>query len=569
MKRYLLKRLRNLRPLFVIFGALLPLSVVYISGIFSVNLPAYAATGNSGNSGVSVNVSPNDVLASVPSTAFGVNTAVYDGYLTSSGIPNLLRTAGVDMLRYPGGSTSDVYNWETNTTYDGMSYANPENNFANFMKIAQASNAQPIITANYGTGTPALAAAWVKYANVTNNYNVNYWEIGNEVYGDGVYGANWEEDLNTPLGPQTYGTRALAYIQAMKAVDPNIQVGVVLTTPGGYGDGTILPGQTMDWNQTVLSDVGAEANFVIIHWYPYSSSVPSLFANLSSIPSMVASVRTQLVKYDGATLGNKIKIFVTETDSGYEDGSIQAGVFAPLDELGWIQAGASNVDWWDLHNGAGTATTDLNGQSDLNDQGILSNATCTGSVCEPAANTPFPTYYGIEMLKDFTSSGDSLVSVTSSQTNLAAYASVGSSGNESVLLANEGGTPYTVNLSNSGTALSGNATIYSYDGTGGITQTTGPANSVSVPAYSLVVVSLGTNSSSTTTTTTPSTPLQFTSVPYLNPVSCGVTISVGSQWAGGFTATVTLDNTVATTSSLAPWVWLYSWDLSWTWPAGQ
>ncbi len=276
-----------------------------------------------------------------------------------------------------------------------------------------------------------------------------------------------------------------------------------------------------------------------------------------------------MVKYDGATLGNKIKIFVTETDSGYEDGSIQAGVFAPLDELGWIQAGASNVDWWDLHNGAGTATTDLNGQSDLNDQGILSNATCTGSVCEPAANTPFPTYYGIEMLKDFTSSGDSLVSVTSSQTNLAAYASVGSSGNESVLLANEGGTPYTVNLSNSGTALSGNATVYSYDGTGGIVQTTGPANSVSVPAYSLVVVSLGTSSSSTTTTTTPSTPLQFTSVPYLNPVSCGVTISVGSQWAGGFTATVTLDNTVATTSSLAPWVWLYSWDLSWTWPAGQ
>ncbi len=47
---------------------------------------------------------------------------------------------------------------------------------------------------NYGTGTPALAAAWVQQRQVTNGDNVKFWEVGNEVYGNGTYGANWEAD---------------------------------------------------------------------------------------------------------------------------------------------------------------------------------------------------------------------------------------------------------------------------------------------------------------------------------------------------------------------------------------
>ena len=62
------------------------------------------------------------------------------------------------------------------------------------MTTAQAVGAEPIITVNYGTGTPALAAAWVTNADVTHNYGIKYWEVGNEVYGNGTYGANWEAD---------------------------------------------------------------------------------------------------------------------------------------------------------------------------------------------------------------------------------------------------------------------------------------------------------------------------------------------------------------------------------------
>ena len=77
----------------------------------------------------------------------------------------------------------------------------PGTSFSDFIGTAQGAGAQPIITVNYGTGTPALAAAWVQDADVTNNYGIQYWEVGNEVYGNGTYGANWETDshCNTSL----------------------------------------------------------------------------------------------------------------------------------------------------------------------------------------------------------------------------------------------------------------------------------------------------------------------------------------------------------------------------------
>ena len=56
--------------------------------------------------------------------AFGVNTAVWDGNLLDTSVPGLLSQAGITALRFPGGSTSDDYHWQTQTTTDG-GYVNP------------------------------------------------------------------------------------------------------------------------------------------------------------------------------------------------------------------------------------------------------------------------------------------------------------------------------------------------------------------------------------------------------------------------------------------------------------
>ena len=35
--------------------------------------------------------------------------------MNDAAIPALIKAAGIDALRYPGGSYSDIYNWQTNT----------------------------------------------------------------------------------------------------------------------------------------------------------------------------------------------------------------------------------------------------------------------------------------------------------------------------------------------------------------------------------------------------------------------------------------------------------------------
>ena len=81
------------------------------------------------------------------------------------------------------------------------------------------------IPANNAGGDTNVAATWVTYANVNHNWGVKYWEIGNEIYGNGYYaGQDWEYDLHytnqtasarvgqPALSPAAYGTNAIQFI---------------------------------------------------------------------------------------------------------------------------------------------------------------------------------------------------------------------------------------------------------------------------------------------------------------------------------------------------------------------
>ena len=213
---------------------------------------------------VHVTIDPSVTLAKITPLSFGINTAIYDSHLPDPVIPSLVKGAGFTMMRYPGGSSSDEYHWQTNTntpqTPDGApGQDNSATDFDHFMQIASACGVQPIITINYGSnptrtggGTPEEAAAWVAYAK-KKNYHVKYWEIGNEIYGNGFYGTGWETDLNAPmkpggagdpsrknnpaLSPTAYGKNVLAFARAMKAQDRSAQIGVVLAAPLSFPDG--------------------------------------------------------------------------------------------------------------------------------------------------------------------------------------------------------------------------------------------------------------------------------------------------------------------------------------------
>ena len=41
----------------------------------------------------------------------------------------------------------------------------------------------------------------MRYANITKGYGAKYWEIGNEIYGNGHYGSAWEADDHPDKSP--------------------------------------------------------------------------------------------------------------------------------------------------------------------------------------------------------------------------------------------------------------------------------------------------------------------------------------------------------------------------------
>jgi Cellulose binding domain/Fibronectin type III domain len=510
-------------------------AVLGLSGAVSVvgPAPAWAATAN-------VTVNATSGLGAVPAHGIGLNTAVYDGDMNDAAIAPLLKAAGVTAMRYPGGSYSDIYNWQNQTAAAG-GFVAPNTSFANFMSTATSAGAQPIITVNYGTGSPSLAAAWVQNA-ASNNDGITYWEVGNEVYGNGTYGANWEADahcrtsLNGSLvtvgsepsqtyncGPAEYAANVKQYISAMHAANANAKVCAVLTTPGFWPDGVTNSEYPQSWNQTVLTALGSSTQCVIVHYYPGGSSTAGMLTDPTDIASIMNTLRMQISQYAGISNPASVPVVVTETNSSIDMDTQPAALFAADMYMTWLENGATNVDWWNEHNGEGTVST-VDGATDYGDQGIFSNGTNYGGTTEPAVDTPFAPYYGIEMLSKLAAPGGAMVAATSSQSLLRVHAVRDASGNLNVLIDNEDpSNSYTVSLAYSNFTPSGTPTVYTLaNNATSITSASGSAGSVTAGPYSLTVVHVP--GSGSTGVTAPGAPGQ--------PTISGLSSSTSSNTSG-------------------------------------
>lgn len=363
--------------------------------------------------------------AKVSRIAIGVNNAVWDPHLSDTGVPDVLSDVGAKILRFPGGTTSDVYHWQTNSiTPREPGFAEPKNTFDDWMSnIVQRSGAHAMVTVNYGTnaagtggGDPSEAAAWVKYANNQMGYGVKYWEIGNEVYGNGYYGSawNWEADLHADKSPAAYAAGIRAYSQAMKNADPTIKIGASLVAPGVPPDGR----GPEPWNATVLSRACDAIDFVSVHWYPElpgRETDPQLLASTQAIPGMMRKLHALIRQYCG-TRSSHIQIMVTETNSvafnpGKQTTSGVSALYLAADYLSWLRAGASNVDWWDLHDGPdphGNLSSQILGTAQYGDFGLVSS----GGQGEPPENTPFPAYTALGMVSSVVKTGARFAAVT-------------------------------------------------------------------------------------------------------------------------------------------------------------
>jgi hypothetical protein len=131
------------------------------------------------------------------------------------------------------------------------------------------------------------AVEWVRYANVTNDWNVKYWEIGNEPFFTSQSGHIWS--------PHEYAAVFLEFAAAMKAVDPSILVGVPVH-------------DSVSWNSAVLPVVSGTADFLALHMYGTT--------NIAPLDTLVQHIRQYCAPEDR----ERLRIAITETNT-YSSGS--------------------------------------------------------------------------------------------------------------------------------------------------------------------------------------------------------------------------------------------------------
>jgi hypothetical protein len=416
---------------------------------------------------VHISLNATQAVRTAESRWFGLNTAIWDSNFDTPQTVSFLNEMGTRILRFPGGSLSDEYHWAT-----GKSYTNTwqwVTSFANFVHVATNVGVQAFITANYGSGTPAEAAGWVRHSNVTNHYAFKYWEIGNENYG------TWETDSNTfPHDPYTYATRATNYFQQMKAADPTIKVGVVVT-PGednnsngytNYPATNLITGQIhRGWTPVVLATLkaaGITPDFLIHHVYPEytgQESDPALLQSATGWAKDAADLRSQIGAYFGPA-GTNIELVCTENNSnageqGKQSTSLVNGLYYS-DSLAQLMKTEFNAFiWWDLRNGSnilGSFDATLYGWRTNGDLGMIGGLT-----------NQYPPFYAAKLMQYFARPGDTILNASSDYSLLAAYAARPASGAVTLLVLNKDTTTnFNAQIALTGFAPSAAATVRSY-----------------------------------------------------------------------------------------------------------
>ncbi|MBB6461784.1 Ig-like domain-containing protein [Flammeovirga kamogawensis] len=191
---------------------------------------------------ITINVSTSNTIASDVSNKYGINlNAGVDHDIDRAAGSRTLATAitetGSKRLRYPGGEKTNYFFWtadplnpDPTTNYWSGSYADGARttlNFDEFMTLCQETGAEAHVNVALSiwdtvTLNKTMAAEWVRYSNITKGYNVKYWEIGNEMWHDSKQ-SQWAK---FPLNVNSLAAKVIEYSNAMKAVDPTIQIGV-------------------------------------------------------------------------------------------------------------------------------------------------------------------------------------------------------------------------------------------------------------------------------------------------------------------------------------------------------
>ena len=440
----------------------------------SFTVPNYTITAPiTGPATDTVKIDANVVVTKISKYLFGANANLWMGQVvTQSTLMKYITDLSPNVIRGPGGSTSDIYFWnasskpgdvpdsllDANSTaalggyWYGQNTASWTMNIDNYYALLSQTNSVGMQTVNYGYaryGTSAnpvaaaahLAADWVRY----DKGRTKFWEIGNENFGNWEAGYIIDVTKNKDGQPKTmagslYGQHFLIFADSMRKAAQSIGVSIkigaqLLDAPVTYSN------QISDWNQKVLAAIGNNADFFIVHDYYTAYQTNAAAAEiLGDAISVTASSKNYIASAVQSAGVTSKPIAMTEfnitSQGSQQQTSFINGMTGVLTVGELIKNQFGQASRWDL----------ANGYSSGNDMGMFANSAGSDVGSGETNWNPRAVFYTMYYFQKFL--GDRLISSASSTSDIVAYSSTfASSNNITTVLVNKGTTDRVVAVS--------------------------------------------------------------------------------------------------------------------------
>lgn len=319
-------------------------------------------------------------VAKVNPGIFGVVTLYNkenDVVRNQPGFYEALKWLSPNCLRYPGGALAENYQWKTNTIYrkdwGGTDVDKPEDymNTDEYLEMADAIDAQTIMMLGYIQwvdkkdieGMYKNAEDWVRYINIEKKKGIKYWELGNELYLKEI------TENRVQVTPEEYAAHYLELRKRLKAIDPEIQVGVPLSPR--YNE--YRPWDEKDWNQRVMRTTQNNIDFISIHTYYTETAQTFTYSGYTPIIKGVTGYRDTFK----SLYNMDIPILITEWNVKQQNKQLHAGTIGQALAVGdgymqMMRLGIEYATYWPMQWSVNEKTNPLASEEE---NGLISSTT--------------------------------------------------------------------------------------------------------------------------------------------------------------------------------------------------